>query len=155
MPSEQPKGIQMNERKTDRLTNKDLLGLSNFSRDCEFCGGDLYLHAWADINVYGMVLNCSGETLAGIDNNGNINAESGPMGDRCVCGCTFWKNDKCVQCGMLKEIAWIKAFAREQMVKAKYSLYVKSIETWNSIRKYKYNNAEPLAEWEFEILYGN
>lgn len=44
-----------------------------------------------------------------MDKHGNINAAEGC--DRCVCGCKYWENDKCVDCGTLIEIAKIHDLA--------------------------------------------
>ena len=41
-----------------------------------------------------------------MDKHGNINATEGV--DRCVCGCKYWENDKCIDCGTLIEIVKIR-----------------------------------------------
>lgn len=44
-----------------------------------------------------------------IDRHGNINAQEGV--DRCQCGCKYWENDKCIDCGTLIEIVKIRRLA--------------------------------------------
>lgn len=90
-----------------RIDNRELLGLSDLSRECDVCKGDLYLHAWAYLTIFGKVVKCSGESLR-FDNNGNINARDGI---KCVCGCRYWKNDKCIDCGLGFEISQNRVYA--------------------------------------------
>ncbi len=39
------------------------------------------------------------------DQHGNVVAEEGLT--TCVCGCKYWENDKCIDCGMTPERLWI------------------------------------------------
>lgn len=44
-----------------------------------------------------------------MDEHGNINATEGVS--VCVCGCKYWENDKCVDCGTMVETVWLRNFA--------------------------------------------
>jgi hypothetical protein len=92
----------------ERILHKDLRGLEN-SASCEACGGNLgdaETHPWADMDFNGYVVACP-NSLA--DRHGNINAKEGE--DVCQCGCKYWENDKCVDCGTLIEIVKIRWLA--------------------------------------------
>lgn len=44
-----------------------------------------------------------------MDKHGNVIAKEGV--DRCFCGCKYWENDKCVDCGehindVISDSAW-------------------------------------------------
>lgn len=45
-----------------------------------------------------------------MDEHGNINAKEGI--DRCDCGCKYWENDKCIDCGQLVEIIQLRQAAK-------------------------------------------
>lgn len=57
-----------------------------------------------------------------MDKHGNINAAEGQ--DRCQCGCKYWENDKCIDCGTLIEIAKIRSLANESRFLLDMSLNV-------------------------------
>ena len=48
-----------------------------------------------------------------MDKHGNINAAEGC--DRCVCGCKYWENDKCIDCGRMVEVAKNEIRARDEL----------------------------------------
>ena len=52
-----------------------------------------------------------------MDNLENINAEEGLT--HCQCGCKYWENDRCIDCGTLVEIVKIRyaAFAARYLNK--------------------------------------
>jgi len=45
------------------------------------------------------------------DGHGNINAREGM--DRCQCGCKYWEDDRCIDCGTLIEIVKIRQLANQ------------------------------------------
>ena len=46
------------------------------------------------------------------DQHGNVVAEEGLT--LCTCGCKYWENDKCIDCGMTPERLWIIQSAQNQ-----------------------------------------
>lgn len=45
------------------------------------------------------------------DKHGNVVAQEGIT--LCVCGCKYWENDKCIDCGMTPERLWIIQHAQD------------------------------------------
>lgn len=61
------------------------------------------------------------------DQHGNIVADEGMT--LCVCGCKYWENDACIDCGMSPERLWIIQHAQQAKVMLDLSLNVK-ITSW-------------------------
>lgn len=57
------------------------------------------------------------------DQHGNVVAEEGVT--RCVCGCKYWENDKCVDCGMTPERLWIIQSGERYRAMQRISLNIK------------------------------
>lgn len=47
------------EPKIERIFNKHLMTLDVNGSACEVCGRHMHAHAWADLNGFGIVVDCS------------------------------------------------------------------------------------------------
>ena len=64
-----------------------------------------------------------------MDNLGNINAEEGCT--RCQCGCKYWENDICIDCGTTVEIVEIRHAANRARFMNEVKLNV-MLTTWEA-----------------------
>lgn len=81
-----------------------------------------------------------------MDNLGNINASEGV--DRCECGCKYWENDRCVDCGTGVEIVWLRRKARDEALAGRLhvAFYADHIAGDYGLNDYSYEFAKILME---------